>query len=71
MMNLGEFRQLTDELPDSTELFADQGDLQMWDLRVGMVLPPVLEHPHAITLELGQVWNFERDMDARIDARQL
>jgi len=59
MMNLGEFRQLTDELPDSTEL------------RVGMVLPPVLEHPHAITLELGQVWNFERDMDARIDARQL
>lgn len=69
MMTLGELRRRTHDLPDDTQILGDLGDLQMWDLTLGMTLPPVLNHPWAITLQLGQVWNYELDIDARIDAR--
>lgn len=71
MMTLGELRERTKHLPDDTHVLGDEGDLEMHDLQIGMTLPPALNHPHAVTLVLGMVWNYELDIDARIDAQQL
>jgi hypothetical protein len=67
MYTLGEFREATKDLPDDAELFVDDGDLQFYEVRFHGVLPPVLEHPHVVWLDMGQVWNYERDIDHRID----
>lgn len=73
-LTLGELRRLTSQLPDDTEIFVDDGSLQFFEVRLKSygsprgALPPVLEHPHALLLELGQVWNEERDLDHRVDA---
>lgn len=67
MGTLGEFREATKDLPDDTEIFVDQGDLDFYEATVRGVLPPVLEHPYVVWLNLGQVWSHERDIDARID----
>ncbi len=67
-MNLGEFRKATEHLPDNTDVLGDQGDLEMWELHLGRILPPVLDLPYAITVELGQIVNYELNIDDRIDA---
>lgn len=71
MMTLGQLRESTKHLPDDTQVLGDHGDLEMHDLQIGMILPPVLDHPFVVTLRLGQVWNEELDIDARIDARHM
>lgn len=70
-MTLGEFRAATRDLPDDAEIFVDEGDLAFYEVRLHDILPPVtaFEHPAAIWLEMGQAWNEERDMFARVDAR--
>jgi hypothetical protein len=55
------------DLPGETEIFVDMGDLEMYEVRINKVLPATKDHPVALILELGQVWNEERDMDRRID----
>jgi hypothetical protein len=75
-LTLGEFREATKDLPDDAEIYVDEGDLQYWEVRFAShrtshptgALPPVLEHPWAIALEMKQVWNQERDIDHRLDA---
>lgn len=67
-MNLGEFRRLTADLPDESDLLMELGDLEFMELSHKRNLPPVLEHSYAIWLSAGQVVNYELDMDARVDA---
>lgn len=69
-MNLGEFRSLTKDLPDDTDLLVENEEpLHYYDVTARPVLPPVLDHPHAVLLDPGQCWNYELDLDARIDAQ--
>jgi hypothetical protein len=68
-MTLGEFRERTKGLPDDTDIMVDEGNLIFFEIRVRWVLPPVLDHPHCVTLEMGQSWNHELDLDARVDAQ--
>jgi len=68
VMSLGEFRELTKDLPDDAHILVDDGDLDFYEIRLRAVLPPVLDHPYAIWLEMGQAWNIDLDMDARVDA---
>lgn len=71
-LTLGEFREKTKDLPDDAEIFADEGDLDFHEVIFHGILPPVtaFEYPAVIWLQMGQVWNDERDIDVRIDARQ-
>lgn len=69
-MSLGEFRRLTAHLPDETDVLMDaEGELEYAEVRIHAILPPVLDHPYALLLETGQVWNEDLDLDARIDAQ--
>jgi hypothetical protein len=70
-VNLGEFRKATADLPDDTDIFIDLGDLEWMETDLGYKLPPVLDHPWAISLEAGQVCNYEYDIDTRIDGNHL
>lgn len=68
-MNLGEFRQLTKDLPDDTDVIGDAGDAEFSEFHTYQteILPPVgvLGHPHCVILHMGQpVW-VELDLDAR------
>jgi hypothetical protein len=67
-MKLGEFRNLTRDLPDDTDILVNEGDLQFAEVDIDHILPPVLEHSNVILLGSGQVWNYELDLDARLDA---
>lgn len=70
-MNLGEFRRLTKDLPDDADILGNPGGGEISEIHtdVTQVLPPVLEHPYAVILNLGQqVW-IELDLDARRDAQ--
>jgi hypothetical protein len=69
-MNLGEFRNQTKDLPDDAVIFMDDGtlDFKFAEVYIRHVLPPVLNHSFAVTLEMGQIWNQEFDLDARVDA---
>ncbi len=67
MLNLGQFREMTKALPDNTDLLMDEGDLRFAEIRVRFVLPAIYGHPPALTLEMGQVWNEELHLDARIN----
>ena len=64
-------RELLTSIPSSFpldgEIFVDMGDLDHYEIRISKILPATAEHPAALVLELGQVWNEERDMDRRID----
>lgn len=71
LTTLGQIRQQTEHLPDETHVLIDMGDLDMHEASVQFVLPAVLNHPPALILQMGQVWNYELDIDARIDARHL
>lgn len=66
-MTVGELRELIKDLPDEAEVFADQGDLEYYEVRHARTLKATKEYPAAFALELGQIWNAERDIDARID----
>ena len=70
-MNLGEFREKTKDLPDDAEIFVDEGDLQFAEATFRAVLPAKLANPAAIWLQMGQIWNYERDIDTRIDEHHL
>lgn len=69
-MNLGDFRKLTANLPDDSDILVDLGDLEFMEvwLERRHILPPVLDHSYAVWLSAGQVVNYELDMDARVDA---
>jgi hypothetical protein len=68
-MTLGEFREATKDLPNDTEIFVNDGDFRYQGVHIAshLTLAPVLGHPWVVTLDLGQVWNEERDIDSRID----
>ena len=70
-MNLGELRKATQHLPDDTDIFIDLGDLDWMESSLGYLLPPVLEHGYAFSLVVGQVWNYEYNIDDRIDANHM
>lgn len=68
-MKLGEFRQLTKDLPDDTDLVGDAGDAEFCEFRTEQteILLPVgvLGHPFCVIVRMGQqVW-VELDLDAR------
>jgi hypothetical protein len=52
---------------ENAEIFVDGGDLDFYEVRLRTVLPADGEHPPVIWLEMGQVWNEERNIDNRID----
>lgn len=66
-MKLGELRKLLADIPDDADVLMDEGDLQFAEVNVKYALAPVLGHPHAVLLDMGQVWNYELDLDNRID----
>ena len=69
-MKLGELRERLRDVPDDAELLVDgEGDLRFAELTLRWFLAPVLDHPYAVLFETGQVWNYELDLDARIDAK--
>lgn len=67
-MKLGDFRRLTQNLPDEADILVDLGDLEFMEVLHHRIYPPALEHSYAIRLVSGQVVNYELDMDARVDA---
>lgn len=74
MTTLGEFRRITVSLPDETEMFCEDDEaLQfaevnlMTNLNPTGALPGEIDHPPALLMTRGQVWNYERDLDRRID----
>lgn len=70
-MNLGEFRILTEDLPDDADLLLQAGDLDFHESTLDRILPPALEHPYAVALVMKQPINSDLDMYARIDASHL
>lgn len=66
-MKLGELRALLKDVPDDADILIDEGDLQFAEVNLKYVLNPVLGHAHAVLLDMGQVWNYELDLDNRID----
>ena len=48
----------------------DEGDLRWAEVVARAILPPDFGqgHSYAVLLEMGQVWNYELDLDARFDA---
>lgn len=69
VVKLGDLRKALANLPDNTDLFMDEGDLRFAEVRIHQVLPGTPEHAPAILLEMGQVWNEEFNLDARLDAQ--
>lgn len=69
-MTLGEFRRMTKDLPDETDLVGEFGgdDLYFYEANIRVILPPVLEHSNAVWLTGGHPINIDLDMDARVDA---
>lgn len=67
-MNLGKFRRLTSHLPDEALLLVDEGDLRFAELSPKFILSATGPQDPAILLEMGQVWNYELDLDNRIDS---
>lgn len=70
-MTLGELRKATANLPDDTDIFIDLGDLEWMETHLGYLLPPVLDHPWAFSLNAGQIINYEYDIDNRIDGSHI
>jgi len=69
-MKLGEFREKTKDLPDDTDMLMEAEEhMQYNEMFFRWILPPVLDHPYVVLFEGGQIWNYELDLDARIDAR--
>lgn len=68
-LTLAEFRQATKDLPGNTELFVTDGMLDFYEVQFGTSspLPSTQRYPAAVYLEMGQVWNAERDIDSRLD----
>lgn len=71
IMTLGEFREATKDLPDDAHIILHEGDLDFHEASIDRILPPVLEHPYAIGLVMGQPIGLDLDMDARLDASFL
>lgn len=67
-MTLGEFRELTKDLPDDTDLLIEPEPYEFHELSHKWTLPPVLEHSFALWLSYGQEVTEDLDMDARVDA---
>lgn len=74
MTTLGEFRKITATLPDETEMFCEDEEALrfadvnlMTNLNPTGALPGEIDHPPALLMTRGQVWNYERDLDRRID----
>lgn len=71
-MKLGEFREATKDLPDDTDVLCENEEpLHFYDLHIEFKLEPVLDHPWAVLLMPEQCWNYELDLDHRIDGKQL
>jgi hypothetical protein len=69
-MTLDEFREQTKDLPGDTVILVENEDpMCYYDVKVQFKLPPVLDHSWAVLLEPGQCWNYELDLDSRIDAK--
>lgn len=64
---LGDLREALKDLPDDTTLFVDDGMMDYYEIRVNHVLPPVMDNPPAVILEMGQVFNLEYDLTLRVD----
>jgi hypothetical protein len=70
IMTLGQFREATDHLPGDTQIMVENEEaLKFFSMHILYVLPPVLDHPSLLLFECGQSWNYELDIDMRIDAR--
>lgn len=70
ILTLGDFREATKNLPDDTHLLAEcEEDLKFNELSIEFILEPVLDNPWAVLMVGGQVWNYELDLDSRIDAK--
>lgn len=68
-MKWGELKTLLKDVPDDADLLVDEGELEFAEITLRWILPPVLEHPYAVTFDVDHVCNIELDMDARVDAR--
>lgn len=66
-MNLGEFREVTRNLPDDTDLLGDPGDGDVCELDASLILPPSSDHSNAVLLRLGQQVYLALDIETRID----
>jgi len=66
-MKLKDFRELTHNLPDDTELMVDEGNLVLLETYIRAILPATSDNPSVIWLQTGQCFNFELDIDNRID----
>ena len=68
MSTWGELKEQLKGLPDGTHLMMDEdGDFRFAEVRVDKVLPATSDQPPCVILEMGQVWNYELDLDRRFN----